>query len=497
MFYFLGIDIPQVITGVDRAMFNRLKIFQNNNQPAKLLYFNYYPNLFRNAKIFGVQNDIKYLYDYYHEVPSTFSRESINWLDYFEIDKGYTTLQVNQSNDYNLFQNGKIVAYARFYDNTLKELEFMIYYDSSLRKIRMDYYDSRGFKSSEVYYDHNENPIFQNILSLTGEIKVQRYYDSDNIDKIKHVIVKIHHGEELIFQSEHAFLAFTLESIYKDGDYFIIDRPLEMVPVFNLMDTSIPASVFIHSVHYDDMYVENPTIQYTFQQLFNSLSRFNALIVSTYEQKKDLEALTQNKIKIFNIPVGYQTQVQSKNNLPKKHQQRLISIARFENGKQHEHQFRLINKLKQEIPHISLHLYGYGSLRSHFQQTIQEMSLEEHVFIHEFEPDLTEVYNKADLSIFTSKFEGFALTILESIAHNTPVIAYDIKYGPRTIIKHNINGYLIEPNNEEMLYTCVRDYLNNNMLQDKLCSQCFDSIIPFNLDSISEKWMTFTQSDIY
>lgn len=36
--------------------------------------------------------------------------------------------------------------------------------------------------------------------------------------------------------------------------------------------------------------------------------------------------------------------------------------------------------------------------------------------------------------------EGFSLAILESLNHNTPVIAYDVPYGPNEFIQDDINA---------------------------------------------------------
>ena len=53
-------------------------------------------------------------------------------------------------------------------------------------------------------------------------------------------------------------------------------------------------------------------------------------------------------------------------------------------------------------------------------------------------------FEKSKASILTSKYEGFGLTIMESIEMGCPVLSYDVRYGPNEIINHGENGYLIE-----------------------------------------------------
>lgn len=496
MFYFVGIDLPHAITGVDRAMFNRIKLFKSIDQPAKILYFNYYPLLYRNTEKFGVTEDVLYLYDHFHEVHPSYQGPKQDWLAYFKDVRGYIPVQVNTSNDYMLYYNAKLVAYVRFTDSELNQIDFLSYYDTNLKKIKEDIYDYRGFKSSTTYYDNEERAQVQHIYSIDGQVKVERYFDVTN-QSIKHVIVHETPNDERIFVSNDAFLAYCMEQFYKEGDLFIIDRPFEMVPVFNLVDQKIPAAVVMHAVPYNNMY-DSTEIQFQYQTLIPSANRFNAIIVSTEQQKADVERIIDYKTKVFAIPVGFVShEHQPLENHNNKKANQLISIARYENGKQHEHQFRLIQKLVKDFPDIELHLYGYGSFQEKFRQMISEMQLQKHIFIHHFVDDLTPIYNQASLSIFTSNSEGFALSILESIIHHTPVIAYDIKYGPSEMIIDGVNGNLVARNDEDALYHTVKAFLSDESLQTKYYQQCYQSIQKFNEDAIAQKWLNFTQYDIY
>ena len=57
--------------------------------------------------------------------------------------------------------------------------------------------------------------------------------------------------------------------------------------------------------------------------------------------------------------------------------------------------------------------------------------------------------------------EGFSLALLECESHGVPSISYDIQYGPGELIQDGKNGYLIEKNNQHMLFEKVKLLLNN------------------------------------
>ena len=67
--------------------------------------------------------------------------------------------------------------------------------------------------------------------------------------------------------------------------------------------------------------------------------------------------------------------------------------------------------------------------------------------INEFTNNPLLEFQKSKASLLTSSFEGFGLSVMESINVGCPVISYDVRYGPSEIIDHGKNGYLVEQDN--------------------------------------------------
>lgn len=57
--------------------------------------------------------------------------------------------------------------------------------------------------------------------------------------------------------------------------------------------------------------------------------------------------------------------------------------------------------------------------------------------------------NNADALLLTSNYEGFPMTLLESISRGLPVVSYDSPTGPADIVQNGKNGYLIPLGNQE------------------------------------------------
>ena len=75
---------------------------------------------------------------------------------------------------------------------------------------------------------------------------------------------------------------------------------------------------------------------------------------------------------------------------------------------------------------------------------IESLDLGKNVFIKGYTQNPEKIYQDAALSVVTSNAEGFSLSVMESMANNTPVVSYDIRYGPSDMIEDGVNGFLIE-----------------------------------------------------
>ena len=60
-------------------------------------------------------------------------------------------------------------------------------------------------------------------------------------------------------------------------------------------------------------------------------------------------------------------------------------------------------------------------------------------------------FQHATASLLTSQYEGFGMTIMESIHNGCPVVSYDVRYGPSELIIDGENGLLIDAGDDRLL----------------------------------------------
>lgn len=503
MHYFVGIGIPTTVTGVDKAMFNRLKLFKNNHIDAKIITTLYNHLEYGWCVEHGIENDVLNMYDYFQHATSFKPTQHFNYYEYWcQLDE-LNALVLSNDRDVQVMRNNKMVMYARFTDSNLRQLDFLNHFNDKGQFVKHEEFDSRGFLSSVSHYNNNK-VVYQEFLTPTGEKVLEKYYDDKNVNTVStSIYLKNDLGFFDRFQDETALVTHFIQQIYNAGDQFIIDRPLEIVPAFIRLNKQYPVAVVVHMMHISEINPNLERLKWPFEELFNHLECFDALICSTENQKNDVlyyinKYHPDQKIKVFNIPVGFINQLHSLQ-IAKKEPFKLISIARYEKGKNLDHQIRLAHQLKPHFNQLTLDLYGFGEEYYALQQQINQLQANDYVTLKGYANDLSNVYASATLSLITSHSEGFSLAILESLNYNTPVISYDVKYGPNEMIENNVNGHLIPYGDEQTLFDKAFAVLNDAALKNQYYQQCENIIQKYHASHVFNKWQNllhFLQYDL-
>jgi len=121
-----------------------------------------------------------------------------------------------------------------------------------------------------------------------------------------------------------------------------------------------------------------------------------------------------------------------------------VGVGRYHSLKRWDYTIEAFRTVVDAVPEATLELWGFGPAQTKLQAQIEELGLDEHVFLRGMSHNPAKVFASAAFSVLSSPSEGFPLVPLESMAEGTPVIAFDVNYGLADQIRSGVDGILVE-----------------------------------------------------
>jgi poly(glycerol-phosphate) alpha-glucosyltransferase len=125
---------------------------------------------------------------------------------------------------------------------------------------------------------------------------------------------------------------------------------------------------------------------------------------------------------------------------------RFVLVARIHHKKRVDEAIEAFRLVVNELSDATLDVYGFGygdELESQIYELVDHLGLGGHVTFRGFVPDIRSIYTGACASLQTSESEGFGMALLESLAYGVPVVAYNVSYGARVVIRDAVDGYVV------------------------------------------------------
>lgn len=101
---------------------------------------------------------------------------------------------------------------------------------------------------------------------------------------------------------------------------------------------------------------------------------------------------------------------------------------------------------------------------------IRELGLEARVCLPGLAGNMSDWYERADIFVLSSRYEGFPNVLLEAMAAGCACIAFDCDTGPRDILEHDENGLLAPPEDVSRLAAGMERLMADADLRERLGS---------------------------
>lgn len=172
---------------------------------------------------------------------------------------------------------------------------------------------------------------------------------------------------------------------------------------------------------------------------------------------------------------------------------RVIAAGHLSWEKGYDRLLKVWQIVSQRFPDWQLDIFGNGNLQESLEETIENMQLQ-NVTIRPPVKDIDHVYANSLICVLTSYFEGFALVLLESLCHGLPCVAFDCKFGPRSIIDDGACGYLVEDGNIELFAERVCNLIEFENKRMQFSLMAVEHARKFDVYDTMLKWKTLFEN---
>lgn len=97
----------------------------------------------------------------------------------------------------------------------------------------------------------------------------------------------------------------------------------------------------------------------------------------------------------------------------------------------------------KRLPDWSLRIVGDGQMRDELVQLTRTLGLETQVTFAPFSDNPFSLYVECGIFVLSSRFEGLPFVLIEAMASGSACVSFDCPSGPRELIDHGSNGFLV------------------------------------------------------
>lgn len=166
-------------------------------------------------------------------------------------------------------------------------------------------------------------------------------------------------------------------------------------------------------------------------------------------------------------------------------EKRLIAVGRCDRQKNLEALVRVWRILSPKYPDWSLSIFG--------SQVSELLSSEikglERVFLNPPTREIRDEMLRSSIYVMTSRYEGLPLVLIESQALGLPIVSFSCPCGPKDVVSDGIDGFLAEPNDEQVLISKLEILMSDDNLRNWMSCNALESSKRYDVDTVMGQWI--------
>lgn len=162
----------------------------------------------------------------------------------------------------------------------------------------------------------------------------------------------------------------------------------------------------------------------------------------------------------------------------------LFTAGQLSKRKNHEVVIKALAKIENKS--VKLLICGLGELEKYLKELISDLGLENRVILAGYRKDVIEQLHAADCFVFPSFQEGLPVALMESMAAGLPIVCSNIR-GNVDLIEHEINGFLVNPEDVNGFAESIQKVLSDKKMQIDMGNRNLELVKKYDRQNIMRK----------
>ena len=173
------------------------------------------------------------------------------------------------------------------------------------------------------------------------------------------------------------------------------------------------------------------------------------------------------------------------------HKFKIISVGRFAQQKDFFTLIKAFKLVQNKFTKSKLFLIGGGELKPKIENLIKNLDLKDSVLLLGWKNNIYPYLKRANLFVFSSKYEGFPFSLIEAMSQKLPIVSTETKFGPSEILDNGKYGILVSIGDHEKMAQEIIRLIKNKPLRYKYANMAYQRVKYYSEAKMIKKYEKF------
>lgn len=230
--------------------------------------------------------------------------------------------------------------------------------------------------------------------------------------------------------------------------------------------------------------IANREIRARLEEALDGLDGFSVLTDSDARDYRQLRPEARVRISVIRNALPYDVAA----SVPALTEPVIIAAGRLVPEKGFDRLIDAFAVVATDHPEWELHICGIGPAEDDLRRLGDERGLGDRLRLLGHVDDLDSRMRSAALLAMASKYEGFAMVLIEAMSQGLPTLAYDCPRGPREVIHNGVSGFLVPDGDQAAYVAAMTDLMDDLELRRRMGAAALSQSTEYTVERVGGQW---------